>query len=126
MMLSQTINRLSLRSNCIVFMKPIALTNKHLNLIVVPASLRKILFDHYHGGPSGAHMGEYKTLHRMRLRFIWPKMRGDIKTWVSSCAQCISCNAWRSKKSELYLFGLCMLTCGHLAAYVITMVTVTS
>ena len=38
----------------------------------------------------------------MRARFFWPKMREDIKQWVKSCAHCISYNAWRDRRSELY------------------------
>jgi hypothetical protein len=95
-------NHICLNNKRLVYMKPISLTNKSLSLIIVPASMRRTIFEHYHGSPSGAHMGEYKTLHRMRLRFIWPKMRQHIKDWTAQCAQCIACNAWRTRRSELY------------------------
>ena len=43
-----------------------------------------------------------KTLFRIRLRFFWPTMREEVKTWVKGCAHCISYNVWRSRMSELH------------------------
>ena len=86
----------------LIMLQSILADNKTIILTVVPDSLRNKLFDRYHAGPTGGHMGEYKTLFRMRLRFFWPKMRSDIKKWCSGCAHCISYNVWRSRKSELY------------------------
>ena len=56
--------------------------------IVVPSSLRRDLFSAYHVSPAGGHMGEYKTLYRLKVRLFWSHMRKDIKTWVKSCAHC--------------------------------------
>ena len=75
--------------------------SKALSLIIVPESIRKVLFDHYHGGPCGGHMGEYKTLYRIRLRFFWPGMRELIRDWVSAYAHYLIHNAWRTCSSEL-------------------------
>ena len=85
-----------------IFYKSIQANARYIGLIIVPRSLRKPLFSHYHAGPSGGHMGEYKTLYRMRSRFFWPKMREDIKAWVKGCAHCQSYNTWRNRRSELY------------------------
>ena len=60
-----------------------------------------VLFDHYHGGPCGGHMGEYKTLYRLRLRFFWSGMRELIRDWVAACAHCLIYNAWCTCSSEL-------------------------
>ena len=35
-------------------------------------------------------MGEYKTLHRMRLQLFWPKLIYGVKQWVKVCAQYVS------------------------------------
>ena len=86
----------------IVYFKPILMNEKYLTLMVVPENLRKILFDHYHAGPSAGHMGEYKTLYRMRMRFFWPGLRNDIKKWVKGCANCVAYNVWRNRKSETH------------------------
>ena len=75
-------------NNCLFFNKPVMMNSKYPALIVIPQIFRKQIFDHYHSGPTGRHMGEYKALYRMRSRFYWPKIRDDIKTWVQSCAHC--------------------------------------
>ena len=74
-----------MRSKFVLY-KPIQVNTKYIGLIIVPRSLRNPLFSHYHAGPSGGHMGEYKTLYRMRSQFFWPKMREEIKEWVKGCA----------------------------------------
>ena len=58
------------------------IADRYLGLIVVPVTLRRKLFAHYHSDPSGGHMGTYKTLFCLRMRFFWPHMREDIKQWV--------------------------------------------
>ena len=86
----------------LIFYKPIIMNRKYLALIVLPQSLQKRLFVHYQYGPPGRHMGEYKTLYGMISRFYWLKIRGDIKTWVQSCAHCTTYIFWRNLKSKLY------------------------
>ena len=56
--------------------------------IVVPSFLRRDLFSAYHASSTGGHMGEYKTLYRLKFRFFWPRMRKDIKAWIKVCAHC--------------------------------------
>ena len=80
------------------------MNSKDLALIVVPQSLWKWIFSHYHSGPTGGHMGEYKTLYRMRSRFWLPKICNDIKIWVQSFAHCTTYNVWRNCKRELYFY----------------------
>ena len=86
----------------LVYYKPIFRDSRHIALIIVPKLLRRMIFSHYHAGPSGGHMGEYKTLYRIRMRFYWPSMRADIKNWVKSCAHCCAYDVWQNRKSELY------------------------
>ena len=86
----------------LVFFKPIFQQTRYIGLIIVPLALRRKIFSHYHAGPSAGHMGEYKTLFRMRLRFFWPGLRTDVKNWVKGCAHCNSYNIWKTRKSELY------------------------
>ena len=63
----------------LLLFKPINMDTKFISLILVPLSICRKLFDHYYAGPSGGHMGEYKTLYRLRLRFFWPGLRKMIK-----------------------------------------------
>ena len=86
----------------LVLYTPIFKNVKYIGLIIVPLSLRRIIFSHYHAGPSGGHMGEYKTLFRIRTRFYWPGMRKDIKLWITRCAHCVAYDIWWNRKSELY------------------------
>ena len=74
----------------LVVYKPIFKDEKYISLIIVLASLRRIIFSHYHAGTSGDHMGEYKTLFRIKMRFWWSGMRRDIKLWIKACAVCIT------------------------------------
>lgn len=86
----------------LIFFKPIFPDIKYIKLIIVPEPFRQKLFSHYHASPIGGHMGEYKTLFRMRQRFHWPNMREDIKKWIKGCPYCIECNIWRKRNSELH------------------------
>lgn len=95
-------NRIQLIHDKLVLYKPIFKDIKYVGLIIVPSDLRRKIFSHYHAGPSGGHMGEYKTLFRIRMRFFWPGIRRDIKFWVKSCAYCCAYNIWCNRKSEVY------------------------
>ena len=86
----------------LVLYKPIFRHKRYVTLIIVPETLRRKIFSHYHAGPSGGHMGEYKTLFRIRMRFYWPGIRKNVKDWVKCCAHCCAYNIWRNRKSELY------------------------
>jgi hypothetical protein len=46
-----------------------------LLLIIVPSSLRRLIFDVFHGSPIGGHFGVYKTLFRIGMRFFWQRCR---------------------------------------------------
>jgi len=46
-------------------------------------------------------MKEFKTLHRLRLRFLWPKMRSDIASWVRMCPHCILTDKNTRENKEL-------------------------
>ena len=43
-----------------------------------------------HGGVTSGHMGEKKTLIRLRQRFYWVNMRRDVVEWCRSCDTCRS------------------------------------
>ena len=86
----------------LVLYKPIFKDIKYIGLIIVPEQILRGFFSHYHAGPSGGHMSEYKILFRLRMRFYWPSMRQDINNWIKGCAHCVAYNVWRNRKSELY------------------------
>jgi hypothetical protein len=79
----------------------LASEGQRLMLIVVPKSLRRDIFAAYHAAPTAGHMGPYKTLHRIRLRFFWPKVRTDVFDWCQQCAHCIATSNSIRRHSEL-------------------------
>jgi hypothetical protein len=75
-------DRLSLFEGKLVVYQPVQNNQEMLMLIIVPLSLRRDIFSAYHASPPTGHMGIYKTLHRIRLRFFWPHSRKDVTSWV--------------------------------------------
>ena len=74
---------------------------KYIACIIVPISLHQRIFDYYHSGPLGAHMGEYKSLPCIRLHFTWPQLWNNIKSMLQACAHCQAYNSWRSCHLEV-------------------------
>ncbi len=72
-----------------------------LLLIIVPSSLRRLIFDVFHGSPIGGHFGVYKTLFRIRMRFFWPRCRQDVVDWIRECAHCILTDKRVRRHSEV-------------------------
>src|SRR5699024_6431024 len=64
--------------------------------VVVPTEYRKGLLKRYHDEPrTGGHLGLYKTYHKIRQRYTWPKMKGDIARYISKCKICCTVKADR-------------------------------
>ena len=60
---------------------------QHLQLIVPKQNREEILRD-IHGGALGGHLGEAKTLSRVKERFYWPGHSEDVKLWCKNCPDC--------------------------------------
>ena len=60
---------LTIAGDKLLLCKPVNMADRCLGLIVIPVTLRRKLFAHYHSGPSGGHMGTYKTLFSLQMRF---------------------------------------------------------
>ena len=75
---------------------------RHIALIIIPRTLRRSIFNHYQYGPTEGHMGQYKTLFRIRNRFFWPTLRLDIQNWVKQCSHCVAYDIWTMRQNELY------------------------
>ena len=52
---------------------------------VVPENLQKEVLDELHGGELSGHLGEEKTLSRLKERFYWPGHWNDIRNWCNTC-----------------------------------------
>ena len=57
-------------------------------LVVVPRALRAEVLSELHAGVTSGHMGEKKTLARLRQRFYWVGMRSDVTEWCRACDVC--------------------------------------
>lgn len=79
-------------------LKPIRLDTSSPHMIIcdtskstirpfVPKSLRKKIFDLYHGL---THAGQKGTKKLISARYFWPTATEDIKQWVSTCTACQS------------------------------------
>ena len=93
-------HRATIHLHRLVFLHPLD-NGQSLMLIVIPASLRLDVFSAYHASPSAGHLGEYKTLYRLRTRFFWPKIRKDVTDWVRTCAHCVATHGHLRPNSEL-------------------------
>ena len=49
--------------------------------LVVPHCLRESILEELHGGIVGGHLGEEKTLGRLKQRFYWPGHYRDVHQW---------------------------------------------
>ena len=92
---------ISIRGCRLTYTQPLSRSGRSLILIIPPTSLRRRIFELLHSDPSSGHLMTFKTLHRIRLRFYWHRMRHDIETWIRSCPDCISSNSAIRRSSEL-------------------------
>ncbi|GFV89785.1 retrovirus-related Pol polyprotein from transposon 412 [Trichonephila clavipes] len=56
--------------------------------LVLPRSRIPEVLKELHGSPTGGHYCVMKTLHRVRERFFWGKVRADVEQWCKSCDAC--------------------------------------
>ncbi|GFY16361.1 retrovirus-related Pol polyprotein from transposon 412 [Trichonephila clavipes] len=56
--------------------------------LVLPRSRIPEVLKELHRSPTGGHFGVMKTLHRVRERFCWGKVRADVEQWCKSCDAC--------------------------------------
>ena len=59
----------------------------HLQLLV-PTEMREQILRELHDGVASAHLGQDKTLHRLKERFYWPGYFNDVRDWCQTCATC--------------------------------------
>ena len=57
-------------------------------LVIVPRASRVELLTKLHAGVTSGHLGEKKTLCRLRQRFYWVGMRSDVTEWCRACDVC--------------------------------------
>ena len=63
--------------------------DRMLQQLVVPISLRDAVLSEYHDSlVGGGHQGFDRTYDAIKLKYYWPRMYTEIKTYVSSCDPC--------------------------------------
>ena len=88
----------------LVYYEQTSTSTKYICRIIVPSNLRRYIFSVLHAFPSAGHMGEYKTLYRVKLRYFSPRHRRDIKDWIKSCPYCTITYKWHRRGSELLFY----------------------
>ena len=63
--------------------------NRHLQLVIPKFSVQSILKE-FHDAPTGSHLGQKKTMEKIRSRFYWPGQRHDVENWCRACEKCLS------------------------------------
>ena len=61
--------------------------NRWLQL-VIPLVLREAILKEAHEGISGGHLGQEKTLYRLKERFYWPGHFNEVRNWCLTCKDC--------------------------------------
>ena len=56
--------------------------------LVVPRALRQEILEELHAGSTGGHLGEEKTLGKLKQRFYWPGHFQDVQDWCKTCGIC--------------------------------------
>ena len=56
--------------------------------LVAPRTLVPKVLEMLHNGSSGGHLGDTKTLHKVRERFYWPCLKEDVELWCRQCKEC--------------------------------------
>ena len=56
--------------------------------LVVPHQLRAEILKEAHEGVSGGHLGQDKTLYRLKEIFYWPGHFNDVRDWCLTCQAC--------------------------------------
>ena len=56
--------------------------------VVIPTKYRSAILKLAHEIPLAGHLGIRKTLKKLDKFFYWPKLKDDVKFWVSTCANC--------------------------------------
>lgn len=56
--------------------------------LYIPANMRSEILKKYHDDPLGGHLGAYKTLKKVQVKYYWPKMSVYIDNYVRRCEMC--------------------------------------
>ena len=55
---------------------------------MVPKKFCQDILRDLHEGVTGGHLGEVKTLSKLKERFCWPGHYNDVRDWCQTCKAC--------------------------------------
>ena len=53
-------------------------TNQSTKQLLAPPSIRAEIFQQLHSNRTGGHLGRKRTVHKVRTRFFWPRVKTDV------------------------------------------------
>ena len=56
--------------------------------LVVPQKFHSDILKSLHEGVTGGHLGQEKTLSKLKERFYWPGHYNDVRDWCQTCVAC--------------------------------------
>ena len=60
------------------------------SVLVLPKALQQKAIYHHHLAYYAGHFGVHKTVQRLKLSYYWPKMRHQVKAFISRCMFCLT------------------------------------
>ena len=64
------------------------LSRSHVQLAVPHTLVHEILIEAHDSPLAGGHLGINRTLEKVRTKYFWPTLYGDVVNWVKSCLRC--------------------------------------
>lgn len=89
------------KSGMLVLYEQLQGSDDMIELQIVPRSLHNVVFCAFHANPVGGHFSAYRTFHRIRLRYFWPRMYSYSEKLCKQCAGCRLANPGIQKSVEL-------------------------
>lgn len=77
--------------------------------IILPKTMRPIIFQQLHAAATGGHLGRNKTLSCIQERYHWYGLSQDVKDWCSTCPTCQCANPLPKKNRS----ALCQYQVGE-------------
>ena len=72
--------------------------------LVLPKSLRKEILIHLHDHITAGHLGQHRTLAKVRQRFYWHGLKEDVQNWCNQCDSCATIKVTKKPRALLQQF----------------------
>jgi len=79
-------------------------TEEYVFQAIVPLSQRREVLHYCHDVRTAGHLGIRKTLQRIKLKFYWPRIKQDVRVYVTGCKVCLKRKGpMKTKKAPMQL-----------------------